>query len=152
MNPKVTLRRATENDLEFLFGVATEAMQHVSERLHPGRVVNKDEELQKYKDLFEPNEVQIIQYKGQDVGRLRVVRTTKSIYVGGIQILPVFQGKGIGGAIFADLIEESKRLGIPVELEVHDVNSAARAFYKKLGFVEAGKQGRQRILKTVIAK
>lgn len=142
------LRTAQEDDLEFLFNVSTEAMRPVVEQLHPGEVPNRDEELQKYKEKFIPEKIQIIQYEGQDVGRLRIVRSAESIYVGGIQILPAFQGKGIGGAIFTDLIKESDKLGIPIVLEVHDINGPALSFYKKLGFIEAGKQEQEK--KTVL--
>ncbi len=135
-----TLRTATPGDLEFLFNVSTEAMHPVVEQLHPGEVFDREQELGKYKEKFVPEEIQVIQHEGKDVGRLRVVRSPESIYVGGIQILPEFQGKGIGGAIFADLIEESEASRLPITLEVHDVNAKALAFYKNLGFVESGRQ------------
>lgn len=135
-----TLRTATPDDLEFLFDVSTEAMRPVVEQLHPGEIFDREQELQKYKEKFVPDEIQIIQHDGKDVGRLRVVRSPESIYVGGIQILPEFQGRGIGGAIFTDLIEESNISGLPITLEVHDVNAKALTFYKSLGFVESGRQ------------
>jgi len=147
---RITFRTATNDDLEFLFEVSTEAMLPVAERLHPGKIPDRAEELLKYKEKFEPSKIQVIQYDGQDIGRLRVVRSAESMYVGGIQILPAFQGKGIGAAIFTDLIEQAKITKIPITLEVHDVNVEALKFYKKLGFIESGKQGNKTVLKTVI--
>jgi ribosomal protein S18 acetylase RimI-like enzyme len=67
-----------------------------------------------------------------------VVRSSQSIYVGGIQIPPEHQGKGIGTALFADLIKESEETGLPITLEVHDVNENALKFYTKLGFISVG--------------
>lgn len=150
MEARITLRTATEDDLQFLFSVSTAAMRKVVERLHPGEISDCEEELQKYKGKFDSTEIQVIQYNGQNIGRLRVVRSPESIYFGGIQILPTFQKRGIGTAIFTDLIEESKRTRIPITLEVHDVNTEAFEFYKKLGFIEVAKHGNKTVLKTVI--
>jgi GNAT superfamily N-acetyltransferase len=135
-----TLRTAEITDLKFLFNVSTEAMRPVVEELHPGETFESEKEFEKYKEKFIPEKIQIIQCKDQDVGRLRVVRTNESIYIGGIQILPAFQGKGIGAAIFNDLMEEANKNNLLIILEVHDVNIKALAFYKKLGFVESGRQ------------
>ena len=149
-NSKVfTLRKATPEDLEFLFNVSTEAMRPVVEILNPGKVFDRETEFVKYKDKFDPGKIEIIQYKSTDVGRLRVVRSAESIYIGGIQILPEFQGKGIGTALFAELIEESKKTNTPIVLEVHNVNELANTFYKKLGFAESGREENKIILKYV---
>lgn len=150
MQQRISLRGAREEDLEFLFEVSTEAMRPVVELLHPEGVPDRTEEFRRYKERFNPEKIQVIQYDGKDVGRLRVVRFSASIYVGGIQILPEFQNKGIGNAIFAELLAESKRKRIPIILEVHDVNTRARAFYKKFDFKEIGREENVTILKTII--
>ncbi len=141
------LRMAKQSDLDFLFNVSTEAMRPVHEALHPSEVFDRDAEFEKYKAKFEPEKIQIIQFEGEDVGRLRVVWSTDSIYVGGIQLLPAFQGKGIGGAVMSDLIEESEASGVPIALEVHDINTRAMSFYTNLGFVETGKQENKTVLR-----
>lgn len=143
----VSLRRASEEDLAFLFNVSTEAMKPVVQTLNPDKVFNEQEEVEKYKAKFRPEEIDVIQYEGKDVGRLRVVRSEESIYVGGIQILPEFQGKGIGTSIFTNLIQESEQSGLPIILEVHDVNEQARNFYKKLGFEEGEQVKDQKVMK-----
>jgi len=116
-----TLRKATDEDLAFL------------------RTLSKAE--------FDPTLIDVIQYEGKDVGRLRIVRSPEYVYIGGIQILPEFQNKGIGTALFSELKEESKKTGVPIILEVHDENAAAMSFYKELGFEETGKTGKKTILK-----
>lgn len=141
-----SLRTAKEEDLPFLFKVSVEAMKPVAESLDPEREFDEESEFNRYKEKFEPEKVEVIQYAGQDVGRLRVVRSPESIYVGGIQILPEFQGKGVGTALFSELIEESKTTHIPIILEVHDVNETAMAFYTKLGFVPGEKIGNQTVM------
>ncbi|MDB5189082.1 MAG: uncharacterized protein JWL82_39 [Parcubacteria group bacterium] len=141
----ITLRKATPSDLAFLYRVSTEAMRPVTEA---GTATQNDagEEYEKYKAKFDPEKIDIIQYNGKDVGRLRVVRSEASIYVGGIQILPEYQGKGIGTSLFTDLIQESITSNLPITLEVHDINTGARAFYENLGFEYGEKKNDQTIM------
>ncbi len=134
-----TLRSAGQKDARFLFDLKTEAMKPVSAILKSGEIFNYDEEFKKYLEKFEPEKIQIIQFEEKDVGRLRVVRSPESIYIGGIQILPEFQNKGIGTAVMSDLIKESEKLELPITLEVHQVNLNAINFYNKLGFKECEK-------------
>ncbi len=131
-----TLRQATAEDVAFLFRVSTDAMRPVVEALHPGRFFDSETEFRAYQEKFVPTEIEIIQYKGVDIGRLRIVRSLESLYVGGIQILPEFQNRGIGTAILTDLIHESSEIGVPILLEVHEANVKAQNFYRKFGFVK----------------
>ncbi len=147
-----TLRKATEEDLAFLFNVSTEAMRPVADRSDAAGRKSEEVRLAEYKAKFIPDAIEVIQHEGEDVGRLRVVRSEDSIYVGGIQILPEFQGKGIGTALFTELIEESNQKRIPIILEVHDVNSGAISFYKNLGFVEGEKVNDQTVMRYIPAK
>ena len=136
-----TLRSAHPDDLNFLFNVSTKAMEPVHEILHPGESRDLAAEFEEYKKKFEPEKIHIIQHDGKDAGRLRIVRSAESIYIGGIQILPEFQKKGIGTAILKDLIEESNKAGVPITLEVHDVNKNAADFYENLGFKKTNQVG-----------
>jgi ribosomal protein S18 acetylase RimI-like enzyme len=144
---KVSLRKATDEDLNLLFKISSTAMRPVVETLNPGKVFNETEEFEKFKAKFDPSKLDVIQYEGKDVGRLRIVRSPESIYIGGIQILPEYQGKGIGTALLADLIKEAEGSGLPILLEVHDVNEKAIAFYKGLGFKEGEKIGNQTVMR-----
>lgn len=128
-----SLRQATTEDLPLLFEASKDGLK-------------PDDAPQKYAEYiakFAPEKIQVILHDGKSVGRLRVVRSPSSIYVGGIQLLPAFRGMGIGTALFNDLIAEANREHIPIELEVYDTNSNAMKFYKKLGFVESGKTAEQ---------
>ncbi len=142
-----TLRKAKREDLDFLFKVSTEAMQPVADAL--GDIKSENERRAEYEEKFNPENIDIIQFEGTDVGRLRVVRSPESIYVGGVQILPEFQRRGIGTALFTELIDECKKTEVPITLEVHDVNTNAMNFYKGLGFKEDGKTEKQTILKFI---
>lgn len=147
-----TVRKATDDDLPFLFRVSTEAMRPVAEMSDSLNEKPEEERFAEYKEKFVPEAIEVIQHDGKDVGRLRVVRSSDSIYVGGIQILPEYQNKGIGTALFTELIEESKETNIPIVLEVHDVNTRAISFYKNLGFEEGEKVGNQTVMKYAPSK
>ena len=127
-------------------------MRPVVAILNPDKVVDSGEEFERYEEKFNPDEIDIIQFEGQDVGRLRVVRTAESMYIGGIQILPEFQRRGIGTSIVADLINESNLSGIPITLEVHDVNRKALEFYLKLGFIAGEKIHDQTVMRYIPIK
>lgn len=148
---KVSLRKATEEDLNLLFRISNTAMRPVLETLNPGKVFDEAEEFEKFKAKFDSSKLDVIQYEGKDVGRLRVVRSPESIYLGGIQILPEYQGKRIGTVVVTNLIKEANGSGLPILLEVHDVNEKAIAFYKGLGFKEGGKVGNQTVMKYLPA-
>lgn len=56
-----------------------------------------------------------------------------------IGVAPEFQGKGIGKALLADLMDEAKREGaFRVVLQVRSANDRAIHIYKNAGFVQAG--------------
>src|SRR3989344_3210792 len=148
MNTKYTLRTSKPEDAEFLFHVKIEAMKPTSSIMGT-EPFDYEKEFAEYLKKFEPEKVQVIQFEGKDVGRLRIVRSPESIYIGGIQILSEFQGKGIGTAIILDLIQESESSGTPVTLEVHHVNEKAISFYKKHGFQEIGKTEKQTLMEYV---
>jgi GNAT superfamily N-acetyltransferase len=125
-----TLRDAGVHDLEFIFGVIIAVRQSED-------IFNWQDEFQRFKADSVLPKCQIVQYQDRDIGRLRIVRNDgKNILVGGIQLLPAFQNKGIGSAIFADLIQESNQKEIPLWLQVYLNNDKAFRFYTRLGFVE----------------
>ena len=138
---------AKESDLHFLFEVSTQAMLPVRKARQPNLERNREKDFKEYSKKFIPGKIQVIQWKGIDVGRLRVVRSSSKIYIGGIQILPKFQNKGIGSAIFKDLIQEAKDSKIPIKLKVAMVNKVAKKFYEKLDFVKVGEKGTDWMMK-----
>jgi len=132
------LRKSTIDDDYFLFKVMKLAMLPTNKKLNPSYKLNIEEEFERYNNPFKPKEVDVIVFNGIDIGRLRVVKTNFEIYIGGFQILPGFQNRGIGTKVLQDLIEESLALKIPIRLEVQKVNSKAKKFYEKNGFQEVG--------------
>ncbi len=144
---KYKLRTAQQKDLNFLFDVSTKAMLPVRRVNRPDFEPNLEEEFKEYAKKFVPQKIQVIQFAKKDVGRLRVVRTSDEIYLGGIQILPEYQDKGIGSAILKDLLEESDRLKLPIKLEVAKVNTRGERFYRRLGFEKVAQKGTDWIMR-----
>ena len=75
-------------------------------------------------------------------------------YLGGLEVDPVFQGRGIGRAVVEKILQEVK--GAPyVELLTHPDNTAAIGLYQSLGFKITGNKdnyfgdGEPRIMLTL---
>lgn len=130
-----TIRPATEDDVGFLTDVVIEATRAQGRR--PADFDEAD-----YRTGFaEWTEEQVlgevtgsvtsvIGLDGRDVGRLRVVRTDADLELGGLQLLPSYQGRGIGGAILRELMSEAEASGRRFVLSVERDNPRARAFYE----------------------
>ena len=76
----------------------------------------------------------VVEVDGAPVGRLRVVRPGDHLYLAGIQILPVHQGKGIGSEAVRSVMTEAQSKGLPLQLEVEKENPHAKRLYLRLGF------------------
>lgn len=85
-------------------------------------------------DLSESSETCAIVVNGKRVGVVRIEETADRISLHQIEILPEFQGKGIGTAIVRSLIDRANASGKPVHLSVFHVNTSARRLYDRLGF------------------
>ncbi len=64
-----------------------------------------------------------------------VERREASLFLALLEIAPAFQNQGIGTRLIADLVEEGRSLGLPVELHVLKANRSAQRLYERLGFV-----------------
>ena len=88
----------------------------------------------------ESSTLSVIELDGRPVGRLRVSRTTESIQLNGIQLLPEVQNRGIGTAIITGLQSEAASTGVPLDLGVEWDNPDARRLYDRLGFRKIGEE------------
>ena len=79
-------------------------------------------------------EVSIIESDGVRAGALWIERLDTLLYLTDLQILPAFQGRGIGSAIVKELIAEANRTGRTVELSVLRVNHTGQAALRAPGF------------------
>jgi ribosomal protein S18 acetylase RimI-like enzyme len=125
------LRPACPGDRDFLFGLNEATM-----REHVERVWGWDDEEQNafFDDRFDPDRSQIIQADGEDIGVLIVEEDADEIYLAEIEILPVWQKRGLGSSIVRSLMKDAAASGKPLTLRVLRVNERARALYERLGF------------------
>lgn len=124
----VTFRPATEKDLEFLRALRLATMREVVLRHRPWREEEQDQRVMAHFDSG-----RIILREGREIGLLKVVREADHFHLVQIQLLPDFQGRGIGTAIIQSLQEECGALGLPIVLEVY-LSNRSIDLYSRLGF------------------
>ncbi len=134
----VALRPATPADSEFCYRLHQAAMGGYITALF-----GWDEQVQRgYQDrAFNPSRWQIITVGGADAGLIDVERRAGEIFLGRIEILPAYQGRGIGTRLIGALIAEAHRQGQALVLEVFAINRRARALYQRLGLRETAVHG-----------
>jgi ribosomal protein S18 acetylase RimI-like enzyme len=129
--PVWDIRPARADDRSFLV-----ALHEVTMRSYVDATWGWDDEEQRafFDAHFDPRRCQILQVDGVDVGVLAVEELVDEICLAEIQLLPAWQGKGIGSAVVRSLAERGAADGKPVTLRVLHANPRAAAFYTRLGF------------------
>jgi GNAT superfamily N-acetyltransferase len=131
----IRLRPATRRDADFAYRLHRAALgDYVEQTYGPW-----DDEWQQrhFAQHYRPSQCQIIVLGGQDVGVLRTVEDETEVCLSVIEILPQFQGGGIGTTVIQSILDEAHRNGKPVALQVLKVNPARR-LYVRLGFETYG--------------
>ena len=90
-------------------------------------------EEQGFRDHFTPEEIEIIQSQGQDIGYIKVELAADHAYIDGIYISKSHRGLGIGSRVIQDKIDSFKTMTLPIRLRVYKTNPA-QALYARLGF------------------
>ena len=124
---RFSLRQATAEDRELLYGIHREAMRPYVEQ-----VWGWDEGFQRerFRRGFDPGTTQVVVSSGREIGFVRAgekggVVSLEQIYLGSDH-----RGRGIGTALLRDILAR----GLPVKLQVLKVNHDARRLYERLGF------------------
>lgn len=125
------LKPASESDREFLFMLHCTTMRDVIEATW-----GWDEVWQRtdFNRRFASQDVSIIQAMNFDVGSLWLEWKPDSLYIHEIQIVPGYQGKGLGTAVIRDVIGQAASRMLSVELCVVSANPRAKHLYERLGF------------------
>ncbi len=122
---KYTLRRATESDYDFCYGVTRENMYELFCRHWGGWV---DAEFKKGLDL---NRTRVILVCGEPAGYIGAGIREGAVYIDNIQMSSKHQGKGIGRAVLLCLADENSSR--PMRLTTF-VDNPAKRLYERLGF------------------
>ncbi|MGC7095827.1 GNAT family N-acetyltransferase [Amycolatopsis lurida] len=130
--PDIALRQATAADEEFCFQLHKASLgEYVAE------LWGWEDEVQRehHRRVFVPERWRIVTVDGTDAGVLVVEAHPEGWYLGRIELLPEYQGRGIGGVLIQRLADR----GTPLHLEVLAVNRRALEFYRRHGFRETGR-------------
>jgi len=134
---KIALRAATEADYAWLYHLHELTMRDVIERTWIwDDVWQRQDFARRVRDYL----AFVIEHEDRDIGGLVVETRPDSTHIHEVQILPVFQGRGVGSAVIQQVIAEAARRGVPVTLSVALANSRARRLYERLGFQVIDKQ------------
>jgi ribosomal protein S18 acetylase RimI-like enzyme len=134
----VALRPAAPADSEFCYQLHKAAMG--------GYVIavwGWDEQVQRgfHNRAFNPGRWQIITADGADAGMLDVEYRLGEIYLARIEVLPRYQGLGIGSRLVSGLAAEARQKGQDLVLDVLAVNHRAQVLYQRLGLAEVARHG-----------
>lgn len=127
MAAKWRLRPATDADREFLFDLHRQAMRDYVEPLW-----GWDDVVQRrlFDERFGSRPFQVIQANREDIGVLQLQDRPEEVVLDLIELLPAWQGKGIGTAVIRSLLAQGKT----VSLRGLTSNPRAAALYERLGF------------------
>lgn len=125
-----TLRPATYDDYDFLFALHRSAMREYIDAIWGW---NERWQAEYFLKKFDPSARQIIVIDGVDAGVLVVEERPAEVYVGLIELLSAYQGRGVGTAIIIGLLADAHSRGLPLSLHVLRTNHPARRLYERLG-------------------
>ena len=126
----IKTRTADSNDMDFLFKLKVASMRQYVEVVY-----GWDESVQYgfFEKAFHPESIQVIQCDGHDVGMYELQERTEDWFLARIEILPSFQGKGIGKKLLVHRIAEIKRNQL-IDTIIVRTSQHTDKFYEKGGF------------------
>lgn len=146
--PDLSLRPATENDADFLFDVIKASMETYIDQIYGW---NDARQYVYFQRSFDPAEHQIIVYRGQDIGRWAIRVGETAVFLANIQLLPAYQGQGLGSTLIQALRQAAQEVGLDVSLQVLKSNPAALRLYERLGFRIMGETETHYLLRSWFA-
>jgi ribosomal protein S18 acetylase RimI-like enzyme len=126
-----SLRGARPEDRQFLFELNRATMRDYVDATWGW---DDDEQAAFFDEHFDPTRCQILQVGRVDIGVLAVEERAEEIYLAEIQLLPEWQGRGIGSSVIESLVEHGAASDKPVTLRVLRTNPRASTLYTRLGF------------------
>ena len=140
------LRKATADDSEFAYRTKRAAFREYVEKVWGW---DKEEQRQLHERRFASQDFWVINLAGTDIGIMSVVVAPDCVKLNQLFLLPEHQGKGIGHECMLLIMEEARRLGLPVRLRVLKVNPRALAFFQRTGFLRTGETDTHYLMEKV---
>lgn len=137
--PSVTLRPAEEGDRPLMLRVYASVREPELEAAGmpreqwPPFVEHQFEAQSRHYESYEDTSFEVVLADGEPAGRLIVARWPQELRVVDVALLPEHRGRGIGGALMRELIEEADERRVKVSVHVERFNPARR-LYARLGF------------------
>ncbi len=130
----ITTRTATYDDKDFLWELKVASMRRYVEAVY-----GWDDAIQYgfFEKGFHPEDIQIIQCDKLDMGMYELRERDEEWFLARIEILPAFQGRGIGTTVIQRMIGHVSKTGKPLRLQVFKVNPAQK-LYERIGFLRTG--------------
>lgn len=127
-------RKVKHDDIKFLLELRRKTMtQHL---LVAGIRMNDEEHIERIKEFFYESHIILADRKPIGVLKMGVVAlngTHKSLHIRQLQIMPKFQGKGIGSKVLTVVKKRALQLSLPITLNVL-LKNPARGLYLRHGF------------------
>jgi ribosomal protein S18 acetylase RimI-like enzyme len=140
-------RPETDADLAFLVELfATTRREEFAPAGWPPEVLEAflrsqfDAQRYHYRSVFLGCEFDVLELNGQPIGRLYLYPLGQSLDVVDIALMPLWRGRGFGGAVLTAIQEAAADLGRGVTIMVEQYNPARR-LYDRLGFEIVADQG-----------
>lgn len=133
-------RPMTDDDLPFIAALYASTREHEfaplgwpAEQLQSFLAHQHELQHRHYQSQYPDAESLILEQGGEAVGRLYLEQRRDALHLIDLALLPTWRGRGLGGAILADLVAAAAIAGRRVSLHVVQHNPARR-LYKRLGF------------------
>ena len=126
-------RPATQDDLPWLLRLRRTTMDpHLA-----ATGASTDEAQHRERLMYRFDCAQVLLDGGRPVGLLKLCRDGSEWHLVQIQLVPELQGRGVGGALLREVIDEARAANAAITLAVLKANPA-RILYERLGFVTEG--------------
>lgn len=90
---------------------------------------------QRFLDAFVPRHTRVLVVEGADIGVVAVRPEADCVWIEHFYLAPQWQGRGLGGAVLADVLVEARGVADPVPFRLNVLQgSAARRLYERHGF------------------
>jgi len=133
MKVSISFRKADESDICFLLALRKRTMDNYLREAGIG--TSEDYHLARIREHFEDSH--IIIFEEQIIGLIKLGVLKDSVHIRQLQILPEFQGRGIGGKVVELTKRKAKQLSLPVTLNVL-LKNPAKSLYLRHGFKVIG--------------
>jgi ribosomal protein S18 acetylase RimI-like enzyme len=131
-----TTRRAREADKEFVYTLNRTVYHDLVIRQF-GKWDNRWQR-QYFEEKWARARYCLIEHNGRPIGVIWVTECPDYHMLNEIQLLPEFQGQGIGSTLIRQEIARTQIRQIPLRLRVLKQNPRAQRLYARLGFVVSG--------------